>query len=91
MQKEIKFGGNSALLEREGCACAIVTTPELKDISRLADAVDKNDGMEVLSIFPPLGKIIVYVEKSTTNSILTEAVCDAISEVYNIDTRISNA
>lgn len=94
MKKYIKFGAHVVNIYRSGShhTASIISAYGSNRIGRLAniaDELDSHDQIEVTGIYPMAGVVIFYVG-NMTNTELLDAVCDAISHVYNTDVVVSD-
>lgn len=92
MKREITFSNSVATVERSKSAALLQLSPNQVDkLAILADVINESDGITVITILPPRGKVVFTVEKSITNSEVIDVVCEAISRVFDADTSVSYA
>lgn len=91
MKKEIKFGGCSALLSA-GEHRAMLTTREKSLPVILADAINEAGDVRVIEVSKDDdGATYIRITHDLSAGDLLDAVCEAISRVYDVDTFVSNA
>ncbi len=96
MKKEITFNDCSAILERVKCAAMITLSPlHINDrltpyLAELADALNDVEFINVFSILNTQGKLCFTVNKGIRNNEVLDAVCDAITRVFDANITIAN-
>lgn len=92
MKREITFSNSVATVERSKSSALLQLSPtQIDKLAILADMINESEGINVITILPPRGKVVFTVEKSISNSEVIDIVCDAISRVYDVDTSVSYA
>lgn len=91
MRRDIKFGGCSALVEIEE-GKAILTVWERSLPLLLADSLNESEGVDVVEVRNVMGKEYrISMNHFLPNGELLNIVCEAISQVYDVDTSVSYA
>ena len=91
MKREIRSeNGLSALLETRYDA-ADITVYSFDYVANMADMINESDCVDVLGLERKSFGFVISLHFSCSKAELTEMVCEAISEVYDVDTFVSCA
>ena len=90
MKREIKFGGNSALLS-VGDNRAMLTVDEKSLPVLLADAINEAGDLTVTEVFKVGDDTYIRIVHDLSAAEILDIVCEAISRVYDVDAFVKNA
>lgn len=90
MKREIKFGGNSALLS-VGDNRAMLTVYEKSLPVLLADAINEAGDLTVTEVFKVGDDTYIRIVHDLSAAEILDIVCEAISRVYDVDAFVKNA
>lgn len=92
MIKKIKFNENSALFNADNSTATLSLTVEAVP-SRLADTLDKIEGINVNGIYlvKEYREYMIMLDHKLRQSELFQSICDAISNEYKSDIVVCHA
>lgn len=86
MEKSISVGTRTVCVDRIKHACSVIITPvEGFPLAPVADELDANPGLQVLSIYPSKGKFIIFVEGGISDEMLLGSITRVIENASQVN------